>query len=109
MPEGGMPEHLLHLMDDYKQLEQGCAARKRTRRLDHPKPKSRKNVFDHLSPLSAAIRSDFDTIINTFRTKVRPLAPEVSALRTIKSEAEQKLLRSAGEVSGRAHASVRPL
>lgn len=37
---------------------------------------------------------------------VKPLAPQVAKLRSIKSEAEQKVMKSAADISGRAHAKV---
>lgn len=40
--------------------------------------------------------------------KISPLAPLVQQLRAIKSEAEQKIMKLAGDITGKAHAEVSP-
>lgn len=42
-------------------------------------------------------------------SKRKSLAAELGKLRSIKSEAEQKIMRQAADISGRAHAKVREL
>lgn len=39
-------------------------------------------------------------------TKLSPLAPLVQKLRAIKSEAEWKIMKRAGDITGKAHAEV---
>lgn len=72
-----------------------------------------------LRHLSSALASEHenqkDETWNLYETvglndvTVKPLAPQVAKLRVIKSEAEQRLMRMAGDISGRAHAKVRLL
>jgi Xaa-Pro aminopeptidase len=38
--------------------------------------------------------------------KISPLAPLVQQLRAFKSEAEQKIMKRAGDITGKAHAEV---
>ncbi|KAF5390508.1 hypothetical protein D9757_005207 [Collybiopsis confluens] len=52
-------------------------------------------------------QSDTDLITESLgRIKPKPLAPEVSRLRAIKSLAEQRIMRKAADISGRAHAKT---
>lgn len=51
--------------------------------------------------------SDTDLIRDSLgKIRPKPLAPEVGRLRSIKSESEQKLMRTAADISGRAHAKA---
>ncbi|KAF5369724.1 hypothetical protein D9757_011995 [Collybiopsis confluens] len=52
-------------------------------------------------------QSDTDLITESLgRIKPKPLAPEVSRLRAIKSLSEQRIMRKAADISGRAHAKT---
>lgn len=62
-----------------------------------------KSILKHLSPPVKA-RIDSDVIVDS--KKRHPLAPEVARLRAIKSSAEQCVMRTAADISGRAHAKV---
>ncbi|KAG5642619.1 hypothetical protein DXG03_002489 [Asterophora parasitica] len=62
-----------------------------------------KSVLKYLTPPVEA-RSDYDIIVDSLSTKRKPLAPEVARLRAIKSLAEQRVMRTAADISGRAHA-----
>ncbi|KAG6830958.1 hypothetical protein H0H92_013670 [Tricholoma furcatifolium] len=64
-----------------------------------------KSILKHLSPPVEA-RSDYDVIIDSLSKKRLPLAPEVARLRSIKSLAEQRVMRAAADISGRAHAKT---
>lgn len=66
-----------------------------------------KSIMKYLSPPVAA-RSEYDAIVDSLTTKRKPLAPEVGKLRAFKSDAEQRVMRAAADISGRAHAKVRP-
>ena len=64
-----------------------------------------KSILKYLSPPVKA-RSDYDVIIDSLSKKRRPLTPELARLRAIKSLAEQRVMRTAADISGRAHAKV---
>jgi hypothetical protein len=64
-----------------------------------------KSILKFLSP-PAAHRSEYDILVDSITTKRQPLAPEVAKLRAFKSEAEQRVMRAAADISGRAHAKV---
>lgn len=50
---------------------------------------------------------EHDTLLESLSgQKRRPLAPEVGRLRAIKSEAEQKVMRAAADISSHAHTKV---
>ena len=60
-----------------------------------------------MSPDGFNSKTDYESLVDSISsTKRKPLAPEVSKLRAFKSEVEQKLMRAAGDISGRAHAKV---
>ncbi|KAE9399144.1 peptidase M24 [Gymnopus androsaceus JB14] len=51
--------------------------------------------------------SEADLILDSLgKSRPKPLAPEVRCLRAIKSDSEQKLMRAAADISGRAHAKT---
>ncbi|KAG5716139.1 Intermediate cleaving peptidase of 55 kDa [Termitomyces sp. T112] len=64
-----------------------------------------KSILKHLSPPVKA-RSDYDVIVDSLSKKRRPLAPELARLRAIKSPAEQRVMKTAADISGRAHAKT---
>ena len=64
-----------------------------------------KSILKYLSP-PAAPRSEYDILVDSITAKRQPLAPEVAKLRAFKSEAEQRVMRAAADISGRAHAKV---
>jgi intermediate cleaving peptidase 55 len=64
-----------------------------------------KSILKFLSPPTAP-RSEYDILVDSITTKRQPLAPEVAKLRAFKSEAEQRVMRAAADISGRAHAKV---
>ena len=67
-----------------------------------------RNMLQLLS--NPADQSDYEKIIGSLpQTRRRSLAPEVGKMRSIKSEAEQLIMRQAAKISGRAHAKVRNL
>ena len=67
-----------------------------------------RNMLQLLS--NPADQSDYEKIIGSLpQTRRRNLAPEVGKMRSIKSEAEQLIMRQAAKISGRAHAKVRNL
>ncbi|KAF9458010.1 peptidase M24 [Collybia nuda] len=64
-----------------------------------------KSVMKFLSPPTAP-RSEYDILVDSLSTKRKPLAPEVAKLRAFKSDAEQRVMRAAADISGRAHAKT---
>jgi intermediate cleaving peptidase 55 len=65
-----------------------------------------KSILRHLSPTLPG-RSEYDSIVESLKYSCRrPLAPEISRLRAIKSECEQRLMRAAADISALAHAKV---
>ena len=66
-----------------------------------------KSIIKHLSSSSELDASGCENILSTISgSKRKPLAPEIARLRVIKSPAEQKVMRAAANISGRAHAKV---
>ncbi|PAV20579.1 peptidase M24 [Pyrrhoderma noxium] len=64
-----------------------------------------RNMLQLLS--NPADQSDYEKIIGSLpQTRRRSLAPEVGKMRSIKSEAEQLIMRQAAKISGRAHAKT---
>ena len=54
-----------------------------------------------------SLREEYDMVVESIsRSKLKSLAPEVAKLRAVKSEAEQRIMRSAADISGLAHAKV---
>ncbi|KAF9551563.1 hypothetical protein CPC08DRAFT_715038 [Agrocybe pediades] len=67
----------------------------------YKKPRS---LLKYLSGSSSTEQEDVvDSISGSMR---RPLAPQMGKLRSIKSKAEQRVMRQAADISGRAHAKV---
>lgn len=64
-----------------------------------------KSILKFLSP-PAVPRSEYDILVDSVTAKRQPLAPEVAKLREFKSKAEQRVMRAAADISGRAHAKV---
>ncbi|TRM62399.1 peptidase M24 [Schizophyllum amplum] len=67
-----------------------------------------RSVLKFLSP-SNPNKSALETAMETFSlpaSKRRPLSAEVAKLRAIKSDAEMRVMRAAGDISGRAHAKT---
>lgn len=65
-----------------------------------------KSILKYLSPPVLA-RSEYDSIVESLaNSRRKPLAPEVSRLRAIKSKCEQRMMRAAADISGRSHAKV---
>ncbi|KAF9066863.1 peptidase M24 [Rhodocollybia butyracea] len=51
--------------------------------------------------------SETDIVLDSLgKSRPKPLSPEIGRLRAIKSPAEQKLMRAAADISGRAHAKT---
>ena len=66
-----------------------------------------KSIMKYLAN-SLPARKEYDSIVEALNgSKRKPLAPEVSKLRTIKSQCEQDVMRAAADISGMAHAKVR--
>ncbi|KAK7051352.1 aminopeptidase [Paramarasmius palmivorus] len=74
---------------------------KRTRR--GPKTTS-KTLLNYLT--GSPSTSTTDPIADVLRQTPRPLAPQIARLRAFKSENEQRVMREAADISGRAHAKT---
>jgi len=76
--------------------------------LPNPPPKTtRKKPRSLLKYLSGPSPTEQDDIIDSISGSMRrPLAPQIGKLRSIKSKAEQQVMRQAADISGRAHAKV---
>ena len=73
-----------------------------------PRRSSPRSILKYLSAVSEP-RSEYDTIMEALNSSRRkPLAPVVAKLRSIKSPAEQAVMRAAADVSGTAFAKVNP-
>lgn len=60
-----------------------------------------------LNFLSGSLATERDEIIESiFSSARRPLAPQLAKWRVIKSEAEQKVMRHAADISAHAHTKV---
>lgn len=67
----------------------------------------RRKSLSFLQRLSQAVASDNDELIDSISNSLRrPLAPQLGKLRSIKSKAEQRVMKAAADISGRAHAKV---
>lgn len=65
-----------------------------------------KSLLRYLSP-AVGPRSEYESILESLSSARRKsLAPHVSKLRAIKSEDEQRVMRAAADISGRAHAKT---
>jgi Xaa-Pro aminopeptidase len=52
-------------------------------------------------------RTEYDSVVEAIsHSRRKPLAPKIAHLRAIKSEAELAVMRTAADISGRAHAKV---
>jgi hypothetical protein len=66
-----------------------------------------KSILKYIWTTQRCQESDFDYILSTTTShKSKSLSDEVARLRIIKSQAEQKVMRAAADISGRAHAKV---
>ncbi|KAJ8085839.1 aminopeptidase [Marasmius tenuissimus] len=78
--------------------------------LDVPPAKTRRGMKSasksFLKYLAGTASPTTDPIIEMLNQKPRPLQPQLARLRAIKSENEQKVMREAGDISGRAHAKT---
>ncbi|KII95991.1 hypothetical protein PLICRDRAFT_170578 [Plicaturopsis crispa FD-325 SS-3] len=69
-------------------------------------PRSAKSLLKYLTP-STTTRADIDSVLDGLTSaRRRPLAPEVAKLRAFKSEVEQRVMRTAADISGIAHAKT---
>ncbi|KAI0959231.1 hypothetical protein AcW1_004114 [Taiwanofungus camphoratus] len=67
------------------------------------RPSSPKSLLKYLSPPGMS-RTDYDGLLDSLSSaKRKPLSPEVGRLRAIKSEAEQRVMHTAADISARAH------
>ena len=65
-----------------------------------------KSVLRYLTSPSSS-RNEYDGIIDALpNSKRKSLAAELGPMRAVKSEAEQRVMREAADISGRAHAKV---
>lgn len=98
LPIDEFPSTLKTLSSAYSYVyADGSGASRRTRQ---------KSLLRYLTSPSAS-RSEYEGIIDgMFNSKRKSLAAELGKLRSIKSEAEQKIMRQAADISGRAHAKV---
>ncbi|KAK7689012.1 hypothetical protein QCA50_007703 [Cerrena zonata] len=63
-----------------------------------------KSILKYLSPDGFSSKTDYESLVDSISSsKRKPLGPEVAKLRVFKSDVEQKLMRAAGDISGRAH------
>jgi intermediate cleaving peptidase 55 len=91
-----LPETLESLASHYDHIYTDGAGKRR----------SQKSILKFLSSPTAA-RSELEGVIDTLPgSKRRSLVAEVGKLRVVKSEAEQRAMRQAAEISGCAHAKV---
>jgi intermediate cleaving peptidase 55 len=68
---------------------------------------TRRKPKSFLKYLTGPSSTDSDELIDSISSSIRrPLAPQMGKLRSIKSRAEQAVMRSAADISGRAHAKV---
>ncbi|KAL7417248.1 peptidase M24 [Mrakia frigida] len=73
--------------------------------LASPSPKSKKTFLSSLFPASPS--SEMEALVGKIpTTKLSPLAPLVQTMRGIKSEAEWKIMKRAGDITGKGHAEV---
>ena len=59
------------------------------------------SIFSYLRP-----KSETNSILTILGNRVRPLKDELHKVRCIKSDVEVRLMKTAGEISGTAHAKV---
>ncbi|KAF8169506.1 peptidase M24, structural domain-containing protein [Pholiota molesta] len=68
---------------------------------------TRRKPKSFLKYLTGPSSTDSDELIDSISSSIRrPLAPQMGKLRSIKSRAEQAVMRSAADISGRAHAKT---
>ncbi|KAF8826330.1 hypothetical protein HHX47_DHR5000337 [Lentinula edodes] len=92
------PSHLRSVVHQYSNVYVDLPS-SRTRRTSKATTKS---LLKYLSG-----RSEADLVVESLgKSRPKPLAPEVGRLRAIKSASEQKLMRMAADISGRAHAKT---
>lgn len=92
------PSHLRSVVHQYSNVYVDLPS-SRTRRTSRTTTKS---LLKYLSG-----RSEADLVVESLgKSRPKPLAPEVGRLRAIKSASEQKLMRMAADISGRAHAKA---
>ncbi|CAL1703436.1 unnamed protein product [Somion occarium] len=66
-----------------------------------------KTILKYLSAEGFNNKVDYESLIDSISSsKRKSLFPEVSKLRAVKSKVEQKVMRAAADISGRAHAKV---
>jgi intermediate cleaving peptidase 55 len=71
-----------------------------------PSTMKRSKLLTYLPP-SLSSRSDGDYIMEMLGSKKKkPLGPEISKLRAIKSDSEREVMRSAADISATAHTKV---
>ncbi|EJU06002.1 hypothetical protein DACRYDRAFT_12811 [Dacryopinax primogenitus] len=68
-----------------------------------PRGRSKKGLFDFLTK---GAKAEYDGILSAAKGRVKELGTEVGRMRAYKSVAEQRIMRKAGEISGRAHAKT---
>jgi len=74
---------------------------------DSPSKPFKKNANSLLRYLTGTLASEKDPLFENISSSLRrPLEPQLGKLRAIKSKAEQKVMRGAATISGRAHAKV---
>ncbi|KAI6168908.1 peptidase M24 [Pisolithus thermaeus] len=69
-------------------------------------PRTVRSLLRYLSP-SAQSRSEYESVVDSLSIPRRqPLAPLIAKLRSIKSECEQRVMRTAADISGHAFAKT---
>ncbi|KAF8629628.1 hypothetical protein AX15_003362 [Amanita polypyramis BW_CC] len=69
--------------------------------------RSAKSIFKYLSFAHDHHTQDYDDMLGSIASsKRKPLSNEIASLRAIKSPAEQRVMRAAANISGRAHAKT---
>ncbi|KAH9853384.1 peptidase M24, structural domain-containing protein [Lenzites betulinus] len=65
---------------------------------------SPRSLLKCLAPSGGESRGEYDSLVDSLSSsKRRPLSPEIGRLRSIKSKAEQAVMRQAADISARAH------
>src|ERR1700722_8477925 len=98
-----LPSYLRKLFQRYSHLFMDIPESTSTTLLEAPLSTKRATLLKYLPPYNFRTETICEMLGSTKR---KPLAPEVSKLRTIKSESEQNIMRVAADISAKAHAKV---
>jgi len=91
-----LPSHLKCLLPQFSDVY-----------IDLPNKSSRRKSNWLLNYLPGSLLSDTDSVLDSlFSSSRKPLAPQLGRLRSIKSAAEQAVMRKAADISAQAHTKV---